>query len=171
MNKILFVLFYRFAKKLPISYERFGTLSKIIRFYLASRYVKKCGKNVNFEKGASFGYDLEIGNNSGVGINAQLSSGIKIGNNVMMAPDVVILTTSHEYLSTDIPMVLQGSRELKNVIIEDDVWIGQRVIILPGVTLQIGTIVGAGSVVTKTFPPYSVLVGNPARLIKSRREG
>jgi maltose O-acetyltransferase len=66
--------------------------------------------------------------------------------------------------------VQQGSRELKNVIIEDDVWIGQRVIILPGVTLQIGTIVGAGSVVTKTFPPFSVLVGNPARLIKSRQE-
>lgn len=132
--------------------------------------IMKSGKNVNFEKGSTFGYDLEIGDNSGVGINAQLSLGVKIGNNVMMAPEVVILTSNHAHDKTDIPMMFQGSEGFKKVIIEDDVWIGQRAIILPGVTLQKGTIVGAGAVVTKTYPPYSIIGGNPARLIKSRIE-
>ena len=54
------------------------------------------------------------------------------------------------------------------VTIEDDVWIGQRVIILPGRTIAKGSVVGAGSVVTKDFPPYSIIGGNPARLIRSR---
>ncbi len=169
-RKIVFNIYIYFASNLPKSYDRFGSISKNIRYFLASRIIKKCGKNVNFEKGASFGYDLEIGDNSGVGINAQLSLGVKIGNNVMMAPEVVILTSNHAHTKTDIPMMFQGSEGFKDVIIEDDVWIGQRAIVLPGVNLKKGTIVGAGAVVTKTFPPYSIIGGNPARLIKSRIE-
>ncbi len=167
--KTIFSIFYIYiGNNLPRSYDRFGSLSKKTRYFLGSRMIKKCGKNVNFEKGATFGYDLEIGDNSGVGINAQLSLGVKIGNNVMMAPDVVILTSNHAHDKIDIPMMFQGSEGFKEVIIEDDVWIGQRAIILPGVTLRKGTIVGAGSIVTKSFPPYSIIAGNPARLIKSR---
>ena len=169
--KTIFSVFYRYiGNNLPRSYDRFGLISKKIRYFLGSRMIMKSGKNVNFEKGSTFGYDLEIGDNSGVGINAQLSLGVKIGNNVMMAPEVVILTSNHAHDKTDIPMMFQGSEGFKKVIIEDDVWIGQRAIILPGVTLQKGTIVGAGAVVTKTYPPYSIIGGNPARLIKSRIE-
>ncbi len=168
MKKITYYLYKHFASNLPISYSRFGKISKKIRYFLGSRIIKKCGSKVNFEKGATFGYDLEIGDNSGIGINAQLSLGIKIGSNVMMAPEVVILTSNHAHDKTDIPMMFQGSKGYKKVIIEDDVWIGQRAIILPGVTLQKGTIVGAGAVVTKTYPAYSIIGGNPARLIKSR---
>jgi maltose O-acetyltransferase len=170
MFKYLFLLFYPFARNLPISYNRFGKISSAIRYFLASHYIKKCGKNVNFEKGALFGYNLEIGDNSGVGINSQISRGVKIGKNVMMAPEVVILTSNHSYDKTDIPMIFQGSHGLKEVVIEDDVWIGHRTIILPGVTLHKGTIVGAGSVVTKSFPNFSIIAGNPAKLIKSRLE-
>ena len=170
MKKIYSIVYFSLAIHLPISYVKFGKISKKIRFLLASRLIKKCGKNVNFEKGSTFGYDLEIGDNSGVGINAQLSLGIKIGNNVMMAPEVVILTSNHAHDKTDIPMMFQGSQGYKKVMIEDDVWKGQRAIILPGVTLKKGTIVGAGAVVTKTYPPYSIIGGNPARLIKSRKE-
>jgi maltose O-acetyltransferase len=170
MFKYLFLLFYPIARNLPISYNRFGQISKSTRFFLASKYIKKCGENVNFEKGATFGYDLEIGDNSGVGINAQLSMGVKIGSNVMMAPEVVIITSNHAHTKIDIPMIFQGSEGFKEVIIEDDVWIGQRAIVLPGVSLKKGTIVGAGAVVTKTYPPYSIIGGNPARLIKSRIE-
>jgi maltose O-acetyltransferase len=167
--KTIFSLLYRYLGcNLPRSYDRFGSVSKKIRYFLGSRMIKKCGKNVNFEKGASFGYDLEIGDNSGVGINAQLSLGVKIGNNVMMAPEVVILTSNHAHRDLDIPMMFQGSGPFKPVIIEDDVWIGQRVIILPGVKISKGTIVGAGAIVTKSFPPFSIIGGNPARLLKSR---
>lgn len=164
LNRIYFSLLIY----LPISYNSFGKLSKFLRYNVGKRIIKSCGSNVNFEKGASFGSDLEIGVNSGIGINAQISSGVKIGSNVMMAPEVVILTSNHAYDKIDIPMMFQGSAPFKPVIIEDDVWIGQRVIILPGVIIRKGTIVGAGAIVTKSFPPFSIIGGNPARLIKSR---
>jgi maltose O-acetyltransferase len=164
INRIYFSLLI----KLPVSYNKFGGVAKIIRYTFAKHLVKKCGVNVNFEKGAIFGWDIEIGDNSGLGINAQLTSGVIIGKNVMMGPEVLIQTKSHNFERTDIPMNLQGSNTLKPVIIEDDVWIGQRAIILPGVKISKGSIVGAGAIVTKSFPPYSIIGGNPAKLIKSR---
>ena len=74
----------------------------------------------------------------------------------------------HQFSRTDIPMRLQGHRQYQPVLIEDDVWIGARAIILPGLRIGKGAIVGAGSVVTKDVPPYAICVGNPARVIKSR---
>lgn len=140
-----------------------------LRYWTAKRCIASCGEKVNFEKGASFGSDLRIGNNSGIGINAQLSLGVSIGNNVMMAPEVVMLTSNHRFDRLDVPIGMQGDLPIKPIVIEDDVWIGQRVIILPGVTIATGTVIGAGAVVTKSFPPYSVIGGNPARIIKMRK--
>lgn len=165
---IYYFIYQSFASKLPISYELFGGISKRIRFSIARRFIRSCGANVNFEKGAKFGSDLVIGDYSGVGINAQISRDVSIGKFVMMAPDVVILTTAHQHSRTDIPMQHQGHMETKHVSIEDDVWIGQRAIILPGVTIGKGSIVGAGAVVTKSCPPFSIVAGNPAKIIKSR---
>jgi acetyltransferase-like isoleucine patch superfamily enzyme len=62
----------------------------------------------------------------------------------------------------------RNERKVSSVSIEDDVWIGANVIILPGVTIAEGSIVGAGSVVTKSTEPYSINVGNPSKLIKYR---
>ncbi len=168
MKSLYFYLYFYIAKSLPVSYHKFGSTAMKIRYYLAYRFIRKCGKNVNFERGASFGLDFEIGDNSGVGINAQISDGVIIGNNVLMAPEVVILTRNHLFDRTDIPMKRQGGAKREEVKIEDDVWIGQRVIILPGVTIRKGTIVGAGAVVTKTHPEFSVIGGNPARVLKMR---
>jgi len=130
---------------------------------------RKCGKNVNVERGAWFGYNLEIGDNSGIGVNAQLytAGGIVIGDNVMMGPDVVILTQNHRYDDITRPMREQGY-ERAPVIIEDDVWIGTRVIVLPGVRIGQGSIIAAGAVVTRDIPPFSVVGGNPAKVIKKR---
>jgi maltose O-acetyltransferase len=135
---------------------------------------KKTGRNINIETGAFFGTGetISIGDNSGIGKNAYISNiggggELSIGDNVMMGPEVVILTKEHNYQDISIPMNLQGSISSK-VIIEDDVWIGIRAIILPGVTVGRGSIVGAGAVVTKDIPPYSIVGGVPARIIKSR---
>ena len=63
----------------------------------------------------------------------------------------------------------QGWSVEKPVIIEDDVWIGSRVTILPGVTIGEGSVIGASAVVAKSVPPYSVVVGNPAKIVKTRK--
>lgn len=88
----------------------------------------------------------------------------------MMAPDVIIIGENHQFSRLDVPMRLQGYQEYPPVYIDDDVWIGARVIILPGITIGKGSILGAGSVVTKDVPPFSIVAGNPARIIRNRLE-
>lgn len=87
----------------------------------------------------------------------------------MMGPQVFIYTQNHNHDRTDIPMIAQGYEEEKPVVIGDDVWIGSRVTILPGVHIGEGAIIGASSVVTKDVPAYSIVGGNPAKVIKSRK--
>ncbi len=86
----------------------------------------------------------------------------------MMGPDVLIYTTNHEFRNKDIPMQQQGYQPERPVSIGNDVWIGARVIILPGVTIGDGCVIGAGAVVTKDVPAYSVCAGNPAKVVKER---
>lgn len=96
---------------------------------------------------------------------------IIIGNNVLMASKIYISDHNHgsydENIS-DYPMSIPIEREsiCKPVLIEDNVWIGESVSILPGVTLGKGSIIGASSVVTKSIPPFSIAAGNPAKVVK-----
>lgn len=91
-----------------------------------------------------------------------------IGRDVMMGPDCVVLTRNHRHDRVDVPMIEQGYEDYRPVTIEDDVWIGRRVTILPGVNVGAHSILSAGAVVTKDVEPYSVVGGVPARLIKKR---
>lgn len=113
--------------------------------------------------------EVSIGNNSGIGINARLRWSVAIGDNVMMGPDVVILTKNHEIAYPDIPMIEQGYRKDQPVTIESDVWIGTRVIILPGVHIGSGSVIAAGAVVSKDVPNWTVVAGNPAKVVRLRR--
>jgi maltose O-acetyltransferase len=123
------------------------------------------------EKGALFGCGggIVIGSYSGIGVNARLNDagGITIGDNVMMGPDVVILSQNHRFDDTRRPMRVQGF-EKSPVIIEDDVWIGLRVVILPGVRIGRSSVVGAGAVVTKDLPSSSIAGGVPAKVVGKR---
>lgn len=143
---------------------------KFLRYQLVRRIFKKCGKNVNVERGANFGSgrDIEIGDNSGIGVNACIPSNTIIGRDVMMGPNCYILANNHAFDRTDIPMWKQGFTERKSTIIEDDVWIGRNVTMTPGRKIRKGSIVAACTVLTKDFPEYSIVGGNPAKLIKSR---
>lgn len=87
----------------------------------------------------------------------------------MMGPDVVIFTMNHRADRTDIHMGAQGMTEKRKVTIGNDVWIGQRVMIMPGVTIGEGSIIASNAVVTKDVPPYSVVGGVLARVIKNRK--
>ena len=86
----------------------------------------------------------------------------------MMGPDCIMYSYSHAHDRLDIPMDQQGFEDPTPIHIGDDVWIGHRVTILPGVHIGKGTVIGAGSVVTKDTPEYSVVAGNPARVVKYR---
>ena len=88
---------------------------------------------------------------------------------VMMAPEVYIIDNNHITKDTNKPMCFQGKTENKATQIGDDCWIGARVMIMPGRTIGDGTIVAAGSIVTKDVQPYSIVGGNPAKLIKKRK--
>ena len=162
------ILYKTVAKRMPLSDSRFSFGAKRFRRFCARQVLPHMGKNVNIEKGAQFGWDLSIGDNSGVGVNALLSSHVTIGDNVMMGPDCMMFTTNHGMERTDIPMWRQESSVPLPIVIGSDVWIGARVIILPGVCVGDGSVIGAGSVVTKDVPAYSIVAGNPARLIRKR---
>ncbi|MBQ4159449.1 MAG: glycosyltransferase, partial [Clostridia bacterium] len=173
MNKLFFApaygLYYLFARHLPCSDLPYSLGAKYLRRGLCKAMFKQMGKNVNIEHGAFFasGRDIEIGNNSGLGLNCRVAGPLKIGNDVMMGPNVMIFTQNHETENIEKPMRLQTAPK-KGVTIGNDVWIGANVTILPGVTVGDGAILGAGAVVTKDVEPYSIVGGNPAKLIKKR---
>lgn len=164
------VLYYGLLKHLPASTNFGGILWRKLRYHCCKGLFKKCGKNVNIEHGAVFGIGtkIEIGDNSGIGINCVIPSDTIIGSNVMMGPKCYILSLNHMYNRVDIPIMQQGNTERKQTIIEDDCWIGMRCFFTPGRHLRRGTIVAMCSVLTKDFPEYSIVGGNPAKLIKSR---
>lgn len=86
----------------------------------------------------------------------------------MMGPEVTILTHTHCIDRIDIPMSRQGSI-VKKVCIGNDVWIGMRSIIMPGVKIGDGAVIGAGAIVTKDVPAFAIVGGVPAKVIKYRK--
>jgi acetyltransferase-like isoleucine patch superfamily enzyme len=113
---------------------------------------------------------IRIGTNTAVGKNTDIlceEEEIAIGSCVRIAADVFISTANHIFAKPEIPIMYQGLSQ-KGVAIGDDVWIGRKAIVLPGVQIGKGAVIGAGAVVTRDVPPYSVAVGVPAKVIKSR---
>ena len=147
-------------------------LGKKVRYHLCKHIFKYCGKNVNVERKANFGSgrNIEIGDNSGLGIECEVPSNLVVGKNVMMGPKCRILANNHEFSRTDIPMMEQGFQSQQSIqtIIDDDVWIGVGVTMTPGRHIKKGTIVGACCLLCKDFPEYSIVGGNPSKLIRSR---
>lgn len=164
------LLYNSIAKKMPLSDSRMNFGSKRLRAFCGKLILEHCGSNVNIEKGAQFSSAVSLGDNSGIGVNALISSYVTIGNDVMMGPECMIFTSNHGMDRLDIPMWKQKHADPKPVVIGNDVWIGARVIILPGVHIGDGSVIGAGSVVTKDVEAYSIVAGNPAKLIRKRNE-
>lgn len=166
---ILLALYYGIFQFLPSS-RRIGHIPGRLRYWCCSHLFAHCGTNVNIERRAYFGSGdtVSIGDNSGIGVGAKLSPQVTIGSNVLMGEDVVFLTQNHAYKKADRLIGCQGDLDTEGIVVGDDVWIGTRAIILPGVVIEAGAVIGAGSVVTKRVGSYSVVAGNPARVIGSR---
>lgn len=159
-----------FARWLPNSFDRGGRFAKWFRAICCRQFLAHVGAGANIERNVYFGEtDIWIGDNGNLGINCRAHGAFRMGNNVMMGADCIIYTRNHAFDRTDIPMCEQGFQPRRPVSIGNDVWIGGRVIILPGVKIGNGVIIGAGSVVTKDIPDYAVAVGNPAVVKKFRK--
>lgn len=171
MKKLIcLIAYYGFARYLPSSTSKLTHWTRVIRKSICSPIFDQSGKNINVERGAYFstGGGIRIGAGSGLGVNCLVHGPLCIGENVMMGPDVTILTHTHNIDRTDIPMGHQGMR-VAEVTIGSDVWIGMRSIIMPGVKIGNGAVIGAGAVVTKDVPDYAVVGGVPARIIRYRK--
>jgi acetyltransferase-like isoleucine patch superfamily enzyme len=119
---------------------------------------------------APFGGTIEIGSFCSVNPYTILYGSrtkLLIGDYVRIAAHCVIVPANHTFRNPDLPICFQGGNS-KGIVIEDDVWIGANVSVLDGVRIGRGSVIGAGSVVTKNIEPFSVAVGNPAVKIKSR---
>lgn len=166
---------------------KFAFYYAVIQFFPHTRYVSWLSKFRAFYvcrvlKLGPYHRDTRIQNNvyiSGpgkvtIGRSCQINEnvfiqGAEISDNVMIAAGVSILCNVKAISDLGIPMNSQGwSEKNKLVKLHSDVWVGRNAIILPGCEIGEGSIVGAGAVVTKSFPPYSVIGGNPARVIRSR---
>ncbi len=165
------LIYYGFLYHLPgNSFPLIGGLIKLMRYNCCRNIFSKCGKGVNIEKGAFFasGLELSIGNESGLGYNSYVPANTVIGDNVMMGPNMFVLQNNHKFDRIDIPMNMQGFDSPKKTIIEDDVWIGRNVLFTPGRKVRKGSIIAAGTVLCKDFDSYSIVGGNPSRLIRIR---
>lgn len=170
MKKYACRLLFSMFRYLPQSNKLFGKMSKKLRALAAKGFIRSCGENVNIERGATISSKLSIGDNSGIGVNCTCGGELTVGNDVMMGPECVIISRNHEFSNTDIPMRLQGYRQEQPCVIGNDVWIGRRVMIMPGVTIGNGVVIAAGAVVTKDVPDFAVIGGVPAKIIKYRKE-
>lgn len=121
------------------------------------------GARISYSYGIAAGRNLHV--NGGVSIDAR--GGLTLGDNVLIGPNAVLLTSRHHWSDPSQPIVVQG-HELAPTTIGDDVWIGANAVVLPGVTIASGTVVGAGAVVTQDTDPYSIVAGVPARAVGSR---
>jgi len=116
---------------------------------------------------------ISIGDNVQINDYVHIGSigSVSIGNNVLMASKIYITDHNHgsydDFIS-DHPMSIPENRRAicKPVVIEDNVWLGESVCVLPGVTIGQGSVIGALSVVSKSIPPYSIAVGSPAKVVK-----
>ena len=171
-RKLLILMYYGFARHIPyqpLPGYRFGNW---LRSWIAKHLFRKTGKNIVIKHGAYFadGRNIVMGNYSQLGIDCKVENDLVMGDYVLMAPEIVIYSSMHEYIDVNVPVMLQGAGEKKPVIIGNDVWIGLRVIIMPGIKIGNHVIIGAGAVVTHDIPNYAVVGGVPARIIRYRIE-
>ena len=165
--RIIYYLVARWLPKYPMPGYR---LAYKIRYEVCKHIFEEIGKDVLIKRNAYFGNGahIKIGDRSQIGINSIMDNDVIIGNDVTMGPDVIIYTSSHEYKDLAIPINQQGEKPHRPVVIGNNVWIGARCIILPGVTIGNNSIIGANTVVTKNVPDNCVFCGAEGRVVKFR---
>ena len=170
LKKLSLAIYYAIFYNLP--HSRFLSFTSTWRVW----YVSKVLKLMPFDKRSKIEYNVYLSNANGttIGKNCRINENVFIqqaiiGDNVLIAPNVSILSVSHNHDDVGIPIVDQGDSEPNPPIIGDNVWLGRNVVVMPGVRIGDGAIVGSGAVVTKDVSPFVIVGGVPAKVIKSRR--
>lgn len=152
----------------------FFQIQKSVMTYIHKSRFKSCGKGLSLHPNVEIREHsgIEIGDNVSINHNTELygGGGISIGSGTMLSYYVTVLSDSRSFLGTE-PLKSakrNGERVRKKTIIGNDVWIGTKAIIVPGVTVHDHAIVAAGAVVTKDVEAWSIVGGNPAKKIGSR---
>ncbi len=112
--------------------------------------------------------DLVAGQHGFMGAGAYICPNVRLGNYVMFAPQVSILGGDHRIDIDGVPMIFSGRPEVKPTVVQDDVWIGHRAIIMAGVTIGRGSVIAAGAVVTRDVEPFAIVGGVPAKMLRMR---
>jgi acetyltransferase-like isoleucine patch superfamily enzyme len=139
------------------------------------------GSSVNFVGSAHFEHGVSITarggsiyfgenfhSNEQVIFNADVGGSIRFGSNCLVGPRCIFRTANHRFTDNNLNIIEQG-HDYSDIKIGDDVWFGAGVMVLPGVTIGSHSVLGAGSVVTRDIPAFSIAVGVPARVIRSRQ--
>ena len=170
VGRVLYKCIFIILDRMLPSY-RYCKWGNSLKTRVARKAFSHVGKEIHWGKRLTLASDLKIGDRSGIGDNAFIRNGVTIGDDVMIARDLKIFTRNHNIDRTDIPMSQQGDGEISPLIIGNDGWIGDSVIIAPGCcNIGDGSVLAAGSVVTKDVPPYAIVGGNPARIIRYRKD-
>ena len=119
-------------------------------------------------RGGSIYFGENFHSNEQVIFNADIGGAIRFGGNCLVGPRCIFRTANHRFTDTHLNIIEQG-HEYSDINIGDDVWFGAGVIVLPGVTIGSHSVLGAGSVVTRDIPDFSVAVGVPAKVIRTRQ--
>lgn len=175
MRKFWLVLYYGFARHLPKSNRgAMGKFAKWLRGKCARHLFAECeGEDINLEQGAYVGNgrNFHVLGDAAIGKDFVCHNRIvTIQGNVMMGEEVMFLGGGHKFDNPDVLIGAEGDDPDTPLEIGVDVWIGARVIVLPGCK-KIGahSIIGAGAVVTKDVPDYAIVGGNPAKVIRMRK--
>jgi maltose O-acetyltransferase len=143
-----------------------------LRRLLLPRFLQRCGSNTTIQRSlrVTNPEKVSIGShcNLAQGVFITGGGGVRIGDWVGFGPDVKVWSVNHRFEDPDRPWMLQGW-DAKPVTIEDDVWLGASVFVMPGVTVGKGAIVSACAVLNKSIPAYAIVAGNPGRIVGWRK--
>lgn len=169
MRYLYYFLYIAFFRHTPDRWRPYSLFFPALRRFLVRSFVDECGKDVHVKSNADISPHIKVGDRSELGCNCLIYGGVTIGKDVLMGPDVKIITRNHNFSNPNVPIREQGDYE-RPVIIEDDVWIGANVVILAGVKINRGAVVAAGAVVHSEVPALAIVGGVPARIIGRRGE-
>lgn len=167
MNKNSYIYIFKYMMDKWPSYLHFRKLNRVKNFF-AKKCLRQWNGEINFGTRLRISTDISVGYDVGIGDCSRINGPTTLGNHVMIAPNVAIYRSNHG-MALDKPMSQQPMTKSVELLVEDDVWLGDGAIILPGCTkIGKGSIIGARAVVTHDIPEYSIVVGNPCKIIKRR---